>query len=177
MPQFTDVPVSDAAATTLLTEYFGERARSFPVAQGSYRPTFPTPEQFLPPRGVFILVSDAPGKEPDENAGEDGGEHGRSPVFVGCGGIRRIEDSPAGAVRFEVKHLWLRPAARGRGWGRVLLSELERRAKVLGADEVVLDTNASLAAAGALYLSAGYAEIPPYNDNPNATNWYRKALT
>ena len=45
-----------------------------------------------------------------------------------------------------------------------------------GATHAVLDTNASLAAAGGLYLSSGYHAIEPYNDNPNATNWYRKAL-
>jgi hypothetical protein len=40
----------------------------------------------------------------------------------------------------------------------------------------VLDTNASLAAAGGLYRSSGYVDIPPYNENPNATNWYLKTL-
>ncbi len=40
----------------------------------------------------------------------------------------------------------------------------------------MLDTNDSLAAAGALYRSAGFERIPPYNDNPNATAWYRKPL-
>ena len=44
------------------------------------------------------------------------------------------------------------------------------------ADEIVLDTNDSLAAAGGLYRSAGYATIEPYNANPNATTWYGKAV-
>ena len=34
----------------------------------------------------------------------------------------------------------------------------------------------TLAAAGGLYQSAGYAPIDPYNDNPNATNWYGKRV-
>ncbi|WAC66274.1 hypothetical protein OVA14_00250 [Agrococcus sp. SL85] len=46
----------------------------------------------------------------------------------------------------------------------------------LGADEVVLDTNRSLEAANGLYASRGYAAIEPYNDNPNATSWFRKPV-
>jgi hypothetical protein len=57
-----------------------------------------------------------------------------------------------------------------------LLAELERRAIGFGATESVLDTNASLTAAAGLYHSSGYRSIPPYNDNPNATNWYAKRL-
>lgn len=159
-PEFREVSVTDARALSLLTQYFSDRASSFPPAQGSYRTTLPSPEQFLPPRGVFLLV----------------GENDHRGGYVGCGGVRRITDSPDGAVRYEIKHLWLQPHVRGLGWGRLLLAELERRAGVFGADEVVLDTNASLEAAGALYKNAGYEDIAPYNDNPNATNWYRKTL-
>ena len=159
MPVFTAVSVTDAGSITLLTQYFSDRASTFPSA-GGYRTTFPTAEQFVPPRGQFLLVSD----------------EARSHTFVGCGGIRRIDDSPDGAVRFEAKHLWLQPEVRGRGWGTLLLAELEKRASELGASEIVLDTNASLEAAGALYRRSGYEDVPPYNDNPNATNWYRKKL-
>jgi hypothetical protein len=58
----------------------------------------------------------------------------------------------------------------------MLLAELEQRAAHLGAAQVVLDTNVSLATAGALYHSTGYDSIPSYNDNPNATHWYGKRL-
>ena len=75
-----------------------------------------------------------------------------------------------------MKHLWLAPAASGRGAGRGLLGELERRAVAFGAQELVLDTNASLEAAGGLYRSSGYVDIEPYNENPNATNWYGKRV-
>ena len=47
---------------------------------------------------------------------------------MGCGGIRRIEDGAHGP-RYEVKHLYLRPETRGRGWGRLLLDDLERQAR------------------------------------------------
>jgi GNAT superfamily N-acetyltransferase len=159
MPEFTAVSVTDAGSITLLTQYFSDRASTFPNA-GGYRTTFPTAEQFVPPRGQFLLVSEQPG----------------SHTFVGCGGIRRIEDGVDGAVRFEAKHLWLQPHVRGRGWGSLLLTELETRARGFGATEMVLDTNASLEAAGQLYQRSGYEDVPPYNDNPNATNWYRKKL-
>ena len=33
-----------------------------------------------------------------------------------------------------------------------------------------------LEAAGELYRTSGYETIDAYNDNPNATDWYRKAL-
>jgi ribosomal protein S18 acetylase RimI-like enzyme len=78
--------------------------------------------------------------------------------------------------RGEVKHLWVRPAARGTGVGRALLADLERRAAAFGATEVVLDTNERLEAAQALYRSTGYREVEPYNDNPNATHWFAKGL-
>ena len=79
-------------------------------------------------------------------------------------------------ARAEVKHLYLRDRARGRGWGRELLAELEARAVGLGARVVVLDTNATLEAAQGLYRSSGYLEVEPYNDNPNATHWFSKDL-
>lgn len=151
MPQFRPVPVTDALAHKLLTEYFTYRAASFPRPSG-YVTTFPIPEQFDPPRGVFILV---------ENSEE----------VVGCGGIRQLAPG-----QFEVKHLWIRPEGRGTGLGRRLLGELERRALLWGATELVLDTNESLAAAGGLYRSSGFTSVAAYNDNPNATTWYRKVL-
>ena len=162
--RFREVDVTSAEALALLDAYFAERAAGFPAAQGAYRPTYPTVEQFTPPAGVFLVV---------EEAGADGDE-GR---VIGCGGVRRIQRRPeTNEVRFEVKHLWLAPAARGRGAGRLLLGELERRAVEFGAQELVLDTNASLEAAGGLYRSSGYEPIEPYNANPNATNWYGKRV-
>ena len=160
MVTFRETSTTDDAAVALFTEYFGSRELSFPSSMGSYRTTLPDPEAFEPPRGVFVVV------EGTDLAGE--------PADVGCGGIRHIEGGEGS--RFELKHLWLQPHVRGRGFGRLLLSELERRAIELGATELVLDTNASLEAAGGLYRSSGFEEIQPYNDNPNATTWFGKAV-
>jgi len=156
--RFREVDVTSAEAIRLLDSYFAERAAGFPPEQGEYRPTYPMAQQFTPPAGVFLVV-------------EEGGE------VIGCGGVRRIQRRPdTYEVRFEVKHLWLSPAARGRGAGRRLLEELERRAVEYGAEELVLDTNASLEAAGGLYRSSGFTAIEPYNTNPNATHWYGKRV-
>ena len=159
--RFIEMAADAPAAHDLLTEYFAARADVFPG--GAYRPTYPDASAFVPPDGVFLVVEDE-SAEPGQRA------------EVGCGGIRRIPDGPAGA-RYEVKHLYLDPSTRGRGWGRLLLDELERRARGWGAAELVLDTHHTLAAAGGLYASAGFESIEPYNDNPNATRWYGKRLT
>ena len=155
MVSLRPAPVDDPTAHELLAEYFGMRAESFPGQ--AYRTVFPDPAAFTPQAGVFLLVID---------------DEGRT---VGCGGIRRIPDGPHGP-RYEVKHLYLRPETRGRGWGRVLLAGLEEQARQWGAGELVLDTHHSLEAAGGLYAASGFVGIEPYNDNANATRWYGKPL-
>jgi GNAT superfamily N-acetyltransferase len=164
MAGFRDVSVTDPSTHELLREYFASRAETFPADQGTYVTTFPDPDEFIPPRGAFLVV------EGEDLAGDA--------ADVGCGGIRRLElsDSDSPTVRYEVKHLWLQPHTRGLGYGRALLAELERRARELGATQLVLDTNASLTAAGGLYRSSGFAPIEPYNTNPNATTWFGKDL-
>jgi GNAT superfamily N-acetyltransferase len=155
--QFVEVPVTDPTAHALLTEYFEYRASTFPAGQ-TYQPTFPVAVDFSPPRGTFLLLVDDDGRA------------------VGCGGVRLLGVAAGGGSVFELKHLWLQPHTRGRGLGRRLLDELERRAAAFGARDLVLDTNRSLAAANALYRAAGWFEIDAYNQNPNATNWYAKPL-
>lgn len=157
MVEFVAVPVTDERAHALLLEYFADRAASFPASRGEYTVTMPEPVAFTPPDGVFLLLTDA------------------HDAF-GCGGIRRLSTGEDEPIRFEVKHLWVQPRARGTGAGRALLAELECRAAAFGAREVVLDTNASLTAAGNLYRTSGYREIAAYNDNPNATNWFEKVV-
>lgn len=154
---FVEALPSEPVAHRLLDDYFTSRELGFTGARG-YTIVHPGDAQFTPPRGVFLVV-------------EAGG------VPVGCGGIRAIDPGGAGEVRFEVKHLWIAPTARGTGLGGALLRELEARAIGFGATHAVLDTNASLEAAAGLYRSHGYTSIEPYNDNPNATNWYGKALS
>lgn len=157
MPRFVPAATDSPDAAQLLEDYFTSRALGFTTHAGGYRVTHPDPARFVEPDGVFLLVLD-----------DDG-------AAVGCGGVRRIDDVD-GLTTFEVKHVWLGEAARGRGWSRPLMAELETRAAALGARQMVLDTNESLAAAQHLYRSSGYVSIERYNDNPNATHWFRKTL-
>lgn len=152
------VSVDDPEARELLTDYFAMRAAVFPGQ--AYRTVFPDATVFTPPDGVFVILDD-----------DSGGRR----VPVGCAGIRRVPDGTAGA-RYELKHLFVEADGRGRGWGRILLEDLERRARDLGAVELVLDTHHTLEAAGSLYARSGFVPIEPYNDNPNATRWYGKVL-
>ncbi|GAA4181162.1 GNAT family N-acetyltransferase [Gryllotalpicola koreensis] len=157
---FESVPVADARAQELLAEYFEYRIATFPL-MGGYVVKLPDAAVFTLPAGEFVLALDETG------------------AAIGCGGIRRLPDDVLGGeprAVWEVKHLWVRDAGRGRGTGRALLAELERRAVGHGATTIVLDTNRSLVAANRLYTSSGYLSIPPYNDNGNATTWFRKDL-
>jgi GNAT superfamily N-acetyltransferase len=152
MPVYRPASPADDDAHELLNDYFGMRSDTFHDGLGAYRTVFPDPAQFAPPAGVFLVIDDEFGA-------------------VGCGGVRMLAPD-----RAEVKHLYLRDRARGKGWGRELLAELEARAVGLGARQIVLDTNASLEAAQGLYRTTGYEDIPPYNDNPNADVYLRKFL-
>lgn len=156
MTTIHETDVDSPVASALLDDYFAERAAGFPPEQGVYRPSRPDPEQFRGERGVFLVLE-------DDELGS-----------VGCGGLRRL-DAPE-LVCFEVKHLFLKPVARGRGYGGAVLDAAIRIARERGAQSLVLDTNASLAAAGALYRKRGFEHIAPYNDNPNATDWYELKL-
>ena len=90
---------------------------------------------------------------------------------VGCGALKLHGRRPA-----ELKRMWVAPDARGLGVGRRLLSELERHAWDHGARRVRLETNRSLTEAIELYRSAGYVEVPAFNDEPYAHHWFEKRL-
>lgn len=151
----------DPAARVLLDQYFAMRAEQFARAGRAYTRTWPRADDYVPPRGVFLVIE-------DENlAGE--------PADAGCGAVRMIGDGPLGP-RAELKHLWVQPHARRRGHGAALIAELSRRAVALGAAELVLDTHDSLEAAGALYRALGFTPVEPYNDNPNANTWLGRPL-
>ena len=72
--------------------------------------------------------------------------------------------------------MWVDPAARGLGVGRRLLAELESRAAANGSRTVRLDTNGALTEALAMYRSAGYREVEPFNDEQYADHWFEKRL-
>src|SRR3954468_18700676 len=124
------VPADTPQVDDLLDAYLDEREATFPSAQGSYARKRTPAAEFTPPNGTFVVAY-------------DGG------LPVGCGGLRRIPDD-GDDVRFEVKHVFVTPAGRGRGVATAVMDALEVDAVRLGATAVVLDTNDSLVAAGAM---------------------------
>jgi putative acetyltransferase len=74
-------------------------------------------------------------------------------VVVGCGGIYPMDERTV-----ELRKMYFRPAARGRGFGRTLLADLVDRARAAGFDRMVLETASNLTAAIHLYQQFGFAE-------------------
>jgi len=93
-------------------------------------------------------------------------------------------DEPAGCIALrnigeeicEMKRLGVRPASRGTGLGRRLVEALMAEARAIGYRAVRLDTLPSMTAAQALYLSLGFADIPPYNDHPIEGTRFMEAI-
>jgi DNA-binding MarR family transcriptional regulator/GNAT superfamily N-acetyltransferase len=90
---------------------------------------------------------------------------------VGCGALKHF----GGGVT-DIKRMWLAEGARGLGLGRRLLETLEQRAARAGARTIRLETSDLLVEAVALYRSAGYREVPAFNDEPFAHHWFEKSL-
>lgn len=153
----TERSVDDPLARALLHEYFEFRAATFPAGPMGYHRPDPNVAEFVAPLGQFLVAM------------EDA-------VPLGCGGIRRLGPGPGARPRFELKHLYVTAAARGRGLGRRLVARLVERAREWGGDQLVLDTHSSLIPARRLYEELGFVAIPAYNDNPNATEWYGLSL-
>ncbi len=80
---------------------------------------------------------------------------GNTPLAIGA--IRHLNDEEV-----EVKRMYTRGDARGRGHATKILSELEHWAKELGYKRCVLETGKRQEAAVALYQIRGYASIPNY---------------
>ena len=91
---------------------------------------------------------------------------------VAGGGVRRLAEGVA-----EIKRMYVRPSARSRGVAAALLAALEDAARALGYTCARLDTGPKQPHALRLYRSAGYSEVPPYNDNPFACFWGEKRLS
>ncbi|HEX4428515.1 MAG TPA: GNAT family N-acetyltransferase [Frankiaceae bacterium] len=76
---------------------------------------------------------------------------------VGCAGVRRIDDATA-----ELKRMYVRPQARGRGIAKQLLAACEREARALGYGQLWLETGTMQPEAVTLYLTSGYEPIPAF---------------
>jgi putative acetyltransferase len=93
---------------------------------------------------------------------------------AGCGALR-----PAADVDYpnacEMKRLYVRPAFRRFGLGRLLAQALLDRGLQAGYHTLLLDTLDDMEAARGLYASLGFEEIPPYYFNPIPGAHYLKA--
>ena len=90
---------------------------------------------------------------------------------IGCGAVKHRPGGPS-----DIKRMWVAESARGLWLGRRLLTTLEQLARDSGASVVQLETNDALVEAIALYRSAGYEEVPAFNDEPFAHHWFAKPL-
>ena len=75
--------------------------------------------------------------------------------------LRPIEGTVA-----EMKRLYVRPEARGRGLARRLIARLCEEAKRLNYTELRLDTLPMMGEAQALYEACGFVDIKPYYETP-----------
>lgn len=91
---------------------------------------------------------------------------------VGCGGFKAVDEETV-----EIRRVFLKPAARGRGLGRLLLRELETQALARGYRRARLTTGDRQPEALGLFRAAGYAEVEDFNGYPFASFWMAKDLS
>lgn len=94
---------------------------------------------------------------------------------AGCGALRPLLGCDY-ANACEMKRLYVRPAFRRFGLGRLLAQALLDRGLQAGYSAMLLDTLDDMEAARGLYASLGFEEIPPYYFNPIPGAHYLKAL-
>lgn len=138
-------------------ELFREYAASLPFSlcfQGFERELETLPGRYAPPSGRLLLAFD--------------GERA-----TGCVAVREI--GPGSIC--EMKRLYVRPAARRTGLGRLLASRIIDEARAIGYERMRLDTSHDMIAAQTLYESLGFRRIERYNDDPiDGTIWMELRL-
>jgi putative acetyltransferase len=100
--------------------------------------------EYAAPTGAFILA-------------EDAGQ------YVACIGLRQFSEGIG-----EIKRLYVAPAARGRGLGRLLVERIIADARQIGYGSLLLDTLPFMKEAQSLYVALGFKPTAPYRYNPVA---------
>jgi GNAT superfamily N-acetyltransferase len=127
------------------------------------------PAEFAPPTGVFLVgyANGAPvccgGWRTHRRVGAHSTPSRRSQHTAGSASADGDADADADADKdAELKRMYVVDQARGRGFARRLLAELERTAVAAGARRMVLETGTRQPEAIGLYRSAGYQPIPGF---------------
>ncbi|MFG6460218.1 GNAT family N-acetyltransferase [Roseateles sp. DXS20W] len=95
-------------------------------------------------------------------------------AVAGSGAFRPLPDADYPNA-CEMKRLFVRPAFRRFGLGRLLAQNLMDRATEAGYSSMLLDTLDDMEAARGLYESLGFVEVPPFYFNPIPGAHYLKA--
>ena len=129
-------------------------------------------------RTIFQEYAESLGSDPclQDFAEELATLPGRYARPEGCLLLAMVEDKVAGcaALRYldvetgEMKRVYVRPAFRGLGLGRMLAESILHQSRAAGYRRLRLDTLRSMVGAQQLYRELGFREIAPYGDNPVA---------
>ena len=144
--EFTIAPARSGIELTSAAALFRAYAKVLPVdlaPQGFSQELASLPGVYAPPGGELLLAKQ--------------GDH-----VLGCIAFKPL-DPPRVA---EIKRLFVRPQARGKGVGKALVQAAMTAAVQSGYDEIKLDTLPQMQSAIALYKASGFVPIPPYGSHP-----------
>jgi ribosomal protein S18 acetylase RimI-like enzyme len=148
-PSIELLPASGSAQLEIAREVFREYAAQLGVDlcfQDFEAELAGLPGDYAAPHGALLL------------AAVDG-------EVAGCGAMRPLTDVDYPNA-CEMKRLYVRPAFRRFGIGRLLARALMDCGIQAGYSNLLLDTLDDMEAARGLYASLGFEEIPPYYFNP-----------